>query len=1228
MASLDTGRRIDDETLVHHCLAGDKSAFGFLVHKYKDLVHAYACQKVWNYADAEDITQEVFIRAYRNLAKLKYPHNFRSWLYTIASNECKRFLSRRMQRQRREVNLEDTPEDALGSEADFSQTPADWQIDLEEAIENLPEGNRIALSMFYMSDCSLKEISEYLGVSVNGVKSKLFRARQQLGGMLERYGRALSDNRLKGGFVMQVIEQLNHIPRPSIPPAWRSNLLRQIPLTITTALCMLIGLLGILWGSNQEEYIIPKALSGPLVQIVETVTPDMNPGLPAQAAVVDEPDTEEMLSEADNLLAEGRYRQAADRYRSLLDLTLSEQIKNEVYYGLGMSLYKADWTAGTRTDDAIDAVMNIPQASDQWLAAQLLLGRGYMRKGIWAKEDAEKQKHFEMALGALQTVLDAGDLLHQAEYLYMLCQAELGEADPGTPAVRQQLEMAREDEDPEIRFAAARALNQPIPGMRIAGTVTDKITGQPVANASVSIMRLGEGKTDLQGRYSIDNIPGRTGEAVLWVDIKGYGKKMVQFMISETESDTQVDVGLGPGATVTGRVVNPEGYPIAEANVVIVGEYYPTRSAKTDAQGRYQLDDIEVQQAGYHLSVEHSDFIDDYRLVFANKAGMVEAPDIVLKRGSTIEGLVMDETGNPVQGAFISAKWSRSAAGRDAEDETDENGQYHLKNLSGELATIIVDSPDFAPAYEKVQLDPDKELPSVDFILKSGKTLVGRVVNEQDEPIEGARLGLWSWEPVKYDSYSHSATTDASGEFRMEHLPDGKIGLRLDKEGYRYMNDYPAEVKPDQFVTNMETPIVMRKVAYIYAKVVDAETGMPVRNFRAKAGFTKGLEPGDIHLDGMPADWSSGFAFQSDTGEFRTFHAVRGMTISLEVESEGYAPAYVPRAVFGAYDEEPLIIRMNRGFHTQGAVVDAETGDPVSGAFIVMFDKSHRLEIHGYLDESILKNTIMSDAQGNFALPGTLAEEFYLYVAHPDKATAIVGPLYASKPEPIRVEMQQDCAIEGAAGPEQEVILMLIEQIPELFCNLFTQASPQGIYRFENLIPGKYHISEMIPGRVPGVRLASSGRSVAIQIQPGEVKTVDFLVKDKTRRLYGLVTEADGTPIPNATVRVSVVPEESMILALMKGSFDIWQLSPEEQLKNGGVALTDSDGRYEIFGLLPTNYRVDVKERRPEFSEEEIAKYRYENMRLPEMRSVETKFTIAEGEKEAELNIVFPEANQ
>ena len=248
MATSDISRRSDDETLIHHCLAGDESAFGFLVHKYKELVYAYAFQKVSNYADAEDITQEVFIRSYRNLGKLRYPHNFRSWLYTIGANECKRHLAKRLRRQEREFSLDDAPEEALGCESDFSQKTADWQIDLEEAMENLPEGNRIAVSMFYMSDCSLKEISDYLGVSVNTVKSKLFRARQQLGNMLERYGNALSENKLRGGFVMQIMEQLHRIPRPTIPPAWQRSMPRHIPITIATALCILLGVLGSLVG--------------------------------------------------------------------------------------------------------------------------------------------------------------------------------------------------------------------------------------------------------------------------------------------------------------------------------------------------------------------------------------------------------------------------------------------------------------------------------------------------------------------------------------------------------------------------------------------------------------------------------------------------------------------------------------------------------------------------------------------------------------------------------------------------------------------------------------------------------------------------------------------------------------------------------------------------------------------------------------------------------------------
>ena len=92
-----------------------------------------------------------------------------------------------------------------------------WEIDLEQAISALSDDNRVAVSMFYMGDCSLNEISEFLGVSANTVKGKLYRARQQLGSaMSERYGRYLNSHTLKGGFLMQLTEQIRRIPTPAI----------------------------------------------------------------------------------------------------------------------------------------------------------------------------------------------------------------------------------------------------------------------------------------------------------------------------------------------------------------------------------------------------------------------------------------------------------------------------------------------------------------------------------------------------------------------------------------------------------------------------------------------------------------------------------------------------------------------------------------------------------------------------------------------------------------------------------------------------------------------------------------------------------------------------------------------------------------------------------------------------------------------------------------------------
>ncbi len=85
-----------DGQLISRTLAGDYDAFGMLVHKYQEMVCTYAIQKVRNETDAQYIKQEVCLRAHRRLFKLRQPHLFRSWLYTIMSNECNRWLERVM----------------------------------------------------------------------------------------------------------------------------------------------------------------------------------------------------------------------------------------------------------------------------------------------------------------------------------------------------------------------------------------------------------------------------------------------------------------------------------------------------------------------------------------------------------------------------------------------------------------------------------------------------------------------------------------------------------------------------------------------------------------------------------------------------------------------------------------------------------------------------------------------------------------------------------------------------------------------------------------------------------------------------------------------------------------------------------------------------------------------------------------------------------------------------
>ena len=175
----------DDIALIQRILAGDAIAFERLVGKYQKQVHTLAWRKVRDFHIAEDITQETFLQVYQKLETLEDPTRFPGWLYVITDRLCIAWLRRN---QRHTEPLEDTDISEVETEAysryvatEHAKTFADARRDLvEELLAKLKEGNRTVITLHYLEGMTYAEISNFLGVSENTIKSRLRRARQQL----------------------------------------------------------------------------------------------------------------------------------------------------------------------------------------------------------------------------------------------------------------------------------------------------------------------------------------------------------------------------------------------------------------------------------------------------------------------------------------------------------------------------------------------------------------------------------------------------------------------------------------------------------------------------------------------------------------------------------------------------------------------------------------------------------------------------------------------------------------------------------------------------------------------------------------------------------------------------------------------------------------------------------------------------------------------------------------
>lgn len=173
--------REQEQVWVEQARQGDQRAFGHLVHAYQKPVFNLTYRMLGNAHEAEDAAQETFLRAYASLRQYNPDHKFSTWLFSIANHHC---IDRLRKRRATLVSIDDNPvlENMEGDapEPEDRALAGEQSAEIQKLINQLEPDYRMPLILRYWEDYSYEEIAQTLELTVAAVKSRLFRARQQI----------------------------------------------------------------------------------------------------------------------------------------------------------------------------------------------------------------------------------------------------------------------------------------------------------------------------------------------------------------------------------------------------------------------------------------------------------------------------------------------------------------------------------------------------------------------------------------------------------------------------------------------------------------------------------------------------------------------------------------------------------------------------------------------------------------------------------------------------------------------------------------------------------------------------------------------------------------------------------------------------------------------------------------------------------------------------------------
>jgi RNA polymerase sigma-70 factor (ECF subfamily) len=1015
-----------DAGVVRRVRAGRKDEFGVLVDRYFGLAHAIAFAHTGNYADAEEIAQESFLRAFASLDSLRDGGRFRSWLSAIARN-----LSRsRLKSARREAPLEAADEPAIGHDA----AAAELHALLWDCIEGLDESSREILVLHYFQQMKLRDAAEALEISTAAATKRLQRAREALGAdLLRRLEQSPQGKRPHAQARKATIAAV-----AGSAAAWEASALAATGIGLgafgaAAAALAIVGAGAVAFVAAPrfaaEEKSAPVVATAETPPPEETEVPAVAPGEDSETSAAGEP-----VGPAAPLtspVGPGTLKVKALRP------------DGSPAAGLNLRVERIDWEEGEEPPD--EAVAGEFQLDEQGEA--IVQGLAY---------------------GTYVAMVSGDNLLDLARFSLSDSYTEDTMTLPLLPAG-------------PLHGRVTDAAGAPAAGVWVYAYSREAAGETLVPHEQAAAMRL---RSDEQGRFTAPY--AWPGSYRLYARAKDGRSGVSAF----THTSEEFEITLQQPGGIRGIVtLSGTGAPAAGVVVAMRGELERDGgTATSDAAGQFEL--AELRPGEYRVAVDDAVMVTapggEARVQVVS--GETAETAIEAAPGGVLAGRVYDQTtGIGIPGVRLAF---RIASTMFEYQETDAAGSYFLGSLAAPAVVMVYDvSVDdglyfVAPEAEKksvtVEAGGETEL---DIPMVPAPLLTGRVTRE-----DGARPGEGTMVYVYQRNIQYSNTTqlDSEGRFKLGMKPGHPVDIWA-AAGDRESALVRFESVPAEGIQEIELALDIPKVGRLRGTVSGSD-GAPVPGLANTEMFLQRASGEQPFLE--DAQLWNGRSFEFTALPAGDYNFMISMANSPSIGKLEPAKVTIPPG--DTWSEVDLVV-LGGGRRLLGQVIDP-AGAPIPEAEVNLMNYGAPYD------------TQISNRRGRFTLSHPGEEGMRLEVRHPDFSTVTMA--IEDGVDDLVVEMSPRLTVSGVV--RDAVTRVPVPQFTVDDGESRSFKDPEGRFTLEKFNAGPQ-----------GLRVNAAGYVETVMPSPAPVgQTVPELevLMQPGIAFRGLVTDADGVPVPNASV--------------------------------------------------------------------------------------------------------------